>query len=161
MAIDRRRTTLALSPWRPLTALDEMERQMDEIFGTRALRRFPAMDKEWVPAIEMYDKGDKYVIKAELPGMKDEDVEVSLSNDVLTIKGEKKSESEVKEEDYYFSERAYGSFLRSLSLPANVDAKKIDANFENGVLEVSLPKMSEVKPEKITVHTGKKEKGGK
>lgn len=131
---------------------------MDEIFGIRALRRFSAMDKEWVPAIEMFDKGDKYVIKAELPGMEEKDVEVSLRNDVLTIRGEKKAENEVKQEDYYFSERAYGSFLRRLSLPSNVDAKKIEADFENGVLEVTLPKMAEVKPEKIAIRTGKKRK---
>jgi len=158
---NERRTTLALSPWRPMTLMDEMERQMDELFGMRALKRFPMLAKEWVPAIEMYDKGDRYVVKAELPGMKEDDVEVSVSDDILTVKGEKKSESEVKEEDYYFSERGYGSFLRSISLPFNVDAKKIEANFEDGVLEVNLPKMPEVKPEKITIHTAKKEKGGK
>ena len=154
MANERR--TMALSPWRPMTLMDEMERQMDEMMGIRPARRFPMLAREWVPAIEMYDKGDKYVVKAELPGISESDVEVSTTEGVLTIKGEKKTQSEVKEEDYYFSERGYGSFFRSLSLPSDVDAKKIEANFEDGVLEVTLPKMPEVKPEKIAIRTAKK-----
>jgi HSP20 family protein len=158
MAINRRRTNLALAPWRPMSALDELEHQMDDIFGLRALRRFPMMEREWVPAMEMIDKGDQYIIKAELPGMKEEDVDVSLSNDILTVKGEKKSEKEVKEEDYYFSERGYGSFSRSLSLPSDVDAKKVEADFEDGVLKITLPKMAEVKSEKIQIKAAKKEK---
>ena len=145
-----------MSPWRPMTLMDEMERQMDEMMGMRAARRFPMLSREWVPAIEMYDRGDKYVVKAELPGIKEDEVEVSTTEGVLTIKGEKKTESEVKEEDYYFSERGYGTFFRSLSLPSDVDAKKIEANFEDGVLEISMPKMPEVKPEKIPIHTTKK-----
>jgi HSP20 family protein len=124
---------------------------MDGLFGTRALRRFPLLETEWMPAVEMYEKADKYVVKAELPGMKQEDVDISLIGDTLTIKGDKKSESEVKEKDYHFSERSYGSFFRSVRLPSNVDVKKIEASFEDGVLEVFLPKSAEVKPKKIAI----------
>jgi len=109
----------------------------------------------------MFEKEDRFVVKAELPGMKEEDIDISVTDDTLTIKGEKKSESEVKDEDYYFSECSYGSFLRYVALPSNVDASKIGANFDDGVLEVNLPKMPEVKPKKVKVSAKKKEKSGK
>lgn len=89
MAIERWRAEWAISPWRALSALEDMERRMDELFGTRALRRFPLLEREWVPAVEKYEKEDRYVIKAELPGMKQEDVDISLTDDTLTIKGVK------------------------------------------------------------------------
>ena len=112
----------------------------------------------WAPAIEVFEKEDKFVVKAELPGIKEEDVDVSVVDDILTIKGEKKTENEVKEEDYYRCERSYGSFFRSIGLPSNVDAKKIEASYEDGVLEVTLPKAVEAKLRKITVSTKKKGK---
>jgi HSP20 family protein len=115
----------------------------------------------WAPAIEVFEKEDKFVVKAELPGMKEEDMDISVADDTLTIKGEKKTESEVKEEDYYCCERSYGSFSHSIALPSNVDAKKIEASYEDGVLEVSLPKAPEVKPKKIAVSAKKKEKTSK
>ena len=97
-------------------------------------RRFPIEEMEWLPAIDVYEKEEKFVVKADLPGMKEEDIDVSVVGDIFTIKGEKKSESEVKEENYHRSERTYGSFLRSISLSATVDAKNIEANYADGVL---------------------------
>ena len=111
--------------------------------------------------MEVFEKEDKYVVKAELPGMKEEDLDVSVSEDTLTIKGERKAETEVKEEDYYCCERSYGSFFRSVALPSTVDAKKIEASYEDGVLEVSLPKAAEVKPKKVAISAKKKEKASK
>lgn len=93
--------------------------------------------------------------------MKEEDVDVSVADDTLTIKGEKKTSNEVKEGHYYCCERTYGSFFRSIGLPSNVDAKKIEAHYEDGVLEVSLPKVGEARPKKITISTKKKEKATK
>ena len=110
----------------------------------------------WAPAIEVFEKEDKFVVKAEIPGMKEEDIDISVVGDTLTIKGERKAESEVKEDDYYCCERSYGSFSRSIAVPSNVDAKKIEASYEDGVLEVSLPKAPEVKPKKIAVSAKKK-----
>jgi HSP20 family protein len=98
----------------------------------------------------------KFVVKAELPRMKEEDIDVSVIGDTLTIKGERKAESEVEEEDYHCCERSYGSFSRSIAVPPNVDTKKIEASFEDGVLEVSLPKAPEAKPKKIVVSAKKK-----
>jgi len=137
-----------------------MERHFQDIFGRPFLpsvwRRLPLEVRGWSPAIEVFEKKDKYVVKAELPGMKEEDIDVSVEGDTLTIKGERKAESEVKEEDYYCCERSYGSFSRSIAVPSNVDAKKIEASYEDGVLEVSLPKAPEVKPKKISVSAKKK-----
>lgn len=99
----------------------------------------------------MYEKENKYVIKTELPGMKEEDVDISVAGDRLNIKGEKKAESEVKEEEYYRSERSYGSFFRSIDLPSDADTDKIEANYENGVLEISIPKTEAVKTKKVSV----------
>jgi len=109
----------------------------------------------------VFEKEDKFVVKAELPGMKEEDIDISVVGDTLTIKGERKAESEVKEEDYYCCERSYGNFSRSIAVPPNVDAKNIEASFEDGVLEVNLPKVPEVKPKKIAVSAKKKEKASK
>jgi len=165
MVMERWRPGRGLIPWRPFTGLEEMERRFDDILGRSfyptVWRRLPMIEMGWVPAIEVFEKEDKFVVKAELPGMKEEDIDVSVVGDTLTIKGERKAESEVKEEDYYCCERSYGSFSRSLAVPTNVDAKKIEATFEDGVLEVNLPKAPEVKPKKITVSAKKKEKASK
>ena len=153
-----------MTPWRPLRELEEVERHFEDIFGKSFLpvwRRFPLEERGWLPAVEVFEKEDKYVVKAELPGMKEEDVDVSVVGDILTIKGERKAESEVKEEDYHCCERSYGSFFRSIALPSNVDAEKVEAHYEDGILEIGLPKIAEVKPKKISVKTKKKEKAGK
>ena len=165
MVVERRRPGRGLIPWRPFRELEEMERRFEDIFGRPFLpavwRRIPMVEMGWAPAIEVFEKEDKFVVKAELPGMKEEDIDVSVVGDTLTIKGERKAESEVKEEDYYCCERSYGSFSRSIALPSSVDAKKIEASYEDGVLEVSLPKAPEVKAKKIAVSAKKKGKASK
>ena len=154
MAIERWRPGWGLVPWRPLRELEEMERRFEDIFGRSfptAWRRLPAEERGWVPPIEMVEKDDKFVVKAELPGMKREEIDVSVTGDTLTIKGERKAETETKEEDYYCCERSYGSFFRSITVPTTVDTEKIEASYQDGVLEVSLLKTPEVKPKKIDV----------
>ncbi len=150
MAIQMWRPRWGITPWRPLRELEEWERRFDDLLE-RPLWRWPVEEKGWMPAVDVFEKEDKFVVKAELPGMKEEDVDVSLVGDTLSIKGEKKTETEIKEEDYYRCERSYGSFYRAIPLPANVDADKIEASFEDGVLEIALPKSAKVKPKKITV----------
>ena len=165
MVMERWKPGRGLIPWRPFRELEEMERRFEDILGRPFLpsvwRRLPIEERGWAPAIEVFEKEDKFVVKAELPGMKEEDIDVSVIGDTLTIKGERKAESEVKEEDYYCCERSYGSFSRSIAVPSNVDAKKIEASFEDGVLDISLPKVPEVKPKKIAVSAKKKEKASK
>jgi HSP20 family protein len=155
MTLERWRPRWAIGRWQPFRELEEMERHFADVFGRPFWQRLPIEEKGWVPPIEVFEKEDKFVVKAELPGMKEEDIDISISGDTLTIKGERKAETEVKEEDYYCCERSYGSFLRSLALPSTVDASKIEAGYEDGVLEISLPKATEVKPKKVAVSTKK------
>jgi HSP20 family protein len=105
----------------------------------------------WSPVVDIYDKGGEVVIHAELPGMKKEDIDIRVENNVLTIRGKKERKEEVKEEGYFRSERAYGTFSRSFSLPTTVDVKKISAEYKDGVLTLSLPKAEEAKPRQIEV----------
>ena len=158
--IERWKPNRAVIPWQPFRELEEMERRFNDAFGrTFAPTWWPTLHtEEWVPVIDVFEKEDKYVVKAEVPGMKKEDIDISLLGDTLTIRGEKTAESESKKENYYHRERSYGSFFRAVALPSNVDADKIEANYADGVLEVVLPKTAEVKPKKIAVTC--KEKGG-
>jgi HSP20 family protein len=150
-----------LAPWRPFADLTgwerDMERMMDNFFDRRMRPWWP---ERWfrtegsltnVPALDIFEEKDDLVVKAELPGMEKDDVEVNLTDHTLTIKGEKKKEDEVKEEKYYRSERSYGSFVRTLQLPADVQADKVKASFKNGILEVRLPKTEEAKTKEIKV----------
>ncbi len=155
MAIEIWRPRWGITPWRPFRDLEEWERRFDDLFG-RPSWRLPVEERGWMPALDVFEKADRFVVKAELPGMKEEDIDVSVVGDTLSIKGEKKTETEVKEEDYYRCERSYGSFYRSIPLPPNVDANKIEASFDDGVLEVALPKSAKVKPKKIAVSAKKK-----
>lgn len=104
-----------------------------------------------MPSLDVYEEKDSVVVKAELPGMKKEEVEVNLAGETLTIKGEKKEDKEVKEDDYYRRERSYGSFLRSVGLPCEVKSDEIKASFKDGVLEVRMPKTEEAKKKSISV----------
>ena len=162
MTMERWRPGRGLIPWGPFRELEEIERRFGDIFGQvllPALRRLPLEERGWAPPLEVFEKEDKFVVKAELPGLKEDDIDVAVVGDTLTIKGEKKAETEVKEEDYYCCERSYGSFFRSVALPSHIDAKKIEASYEEGVLEITLPKIPEVKPKKVAVK--KKEKASK
>jgi len=103
------------------------------------------------PTVDFYEEKDDIVVKAELPGIDKNNVEVNLTDHTLTIKGEKKKEEEVKEKNYYRSERSYGSFVRALELPTNVHADKVKATFKDGVLEVRLPKTEEARKKEIKV----------
>ncbi len=105
----------------------------------------------WSPAVDIFDKGGEVVIHAELPGINKEDIDVRVENNVLTIRGKKERKEEVKEEGYFRSERAYGSFSRSFSLPSTVEVSKIAAEYKDGVLTLRLPKADEAKPRQIEV----------
>jgi HSP20 family protein len=158
MMLERWRPRWGVVPWRSSRDLEEWERRLEDFLG-RPMWRLPLEREAWMPAVDVFEKEDKFIVKAEVPGMKEEDIDVSVTGDTLTIKGEKKAESEVKEEDYYRCERAYGSFYRLIPLPSTVDASKIEASYEGGVLEVTLPKAAKVKPKKVAVSTKKKPAG--
>lgn len=153
MVLQRWSPRRTMTAWRPFQELEEMEQRFEDLFGRSFMpvwRRSPSSD-EWMPSIDMYEKDDKLIVKAELPGMKMEDIDVSVTDSNLTIKGEKKSSEEIKEDDYYRSECTYGSFYRSIPLPSNVDADKVEADYMDGILEVSIPKIPEAQPKKIKV----------
>jgi HSP20 family protein len=109
----------------------------------------------WLPPLEMYEKEDKVVVRAEIPGMKQEEIDIAVEDSTLTIKGERKAESEVKDEDYYRCELSYGRFSRSVALPSKVQAEKVAASYDDGILEITLPKAPEAKPKKIAVKAKK------
>jgi HSP20 family protein len=105
----------------------------------------------WSPVVDIFDKGGEVVIHAELPGIKKEDIDVRVENNVLTLRGKKERKEEVKEEGYFRAERVYGSFSRSFSLPTSVEVSKIAAEYKDGVLTLHLPKAEEAKPRQIEV----------
>ncbi len=140
------------NPWKEMVSLrDRMNRLFDDVFFRSDRREDLWAEGVWVPAVDMFETDDKVVIKAELPGLEKKDISLDLQNGVLTLKGERKSENEVKEENYYRREMSYGKFVRSFSLPVDVDADKIKAEFKNGLLTVEVPKPEGHKPKQIKV----------
>ncbi len=146
-----------LIQWRPFREVSRLRNEMDRLWddyfgpGRRALR---PLEEAWLPAVDVSETGDKITVKAEIPGMEAKDIEISMVGDTLTLKGEKKAEREEKEENYHMVERSYGSFSRSMKLPAMVDADKVEATYKNGVLTIVLPKKEEVKPKAIEIKAG-------
>lgn len=142
-----------LTPWRPFGELGSLRREMDRLwdsfFGERPLTR--VWEREWAPSLDVSETKDNFVVKAEVPGIDAKDIDISLTGDVLTIKGEKKQEKEEKEEDYHLVERRYGAFSRSIRLPAEVESTKIKASYKNGILRVTLPKSEKVKAKEVRI----------
>jgi HSP20 family protein len=139
----------------PFRELETLQREMNKLFDL-SYAGTPWQDtnllaSEWAPAIDVYDSKDNILVKAELPGLKKDEIDVSIQDNQLVIKGEKKKDTEVKEEDYYKTERFYGSFYRSIQLPSAVKEEKVEAKYENGVLKLTLPKKEESKPKQVTV----------
>lgn len=155
MAVTRWRPRWRIRRWEPFRRMeDEMDRFLAEWpFDLRPWTRRPFQATEWVPRVDMFDREDKVIIRAELPGLEAEDIDISVAGDILTIRGERKAEEELKDEDYYCCERYVGSFSRDVHLPADVDTEKIEANYQDGVLEIALPKVPEVKPKKIRIRS--------
>lgn len=153
MTLERWRPS-ALRPWKATRALEDVERYMDEVLAGwpfRTLRRLPAEEMLWSPPMEMYEKEDRFVVRTELPGVNQDEIDISMMGDTLVIKGERRVSQGVKEEEYHRCEVSYGSFSRSINIPAAVDVNRIEANYEDGVLEINLPKAKEAKPSKIQI----------
>ena len=129
----------------------EMNRLFDDFFGER---QSGLTEGAWTPAVDVSENEATILVRAELPGMKQEDIEVDLQDNVLTIKGEKKKETKEDQENFQRVERSYGSFSRTFTLPANVKPEDIKATFKDGVLEISLPKAEEAKTQKIAITAG-------
>jgi HSP20 family protein len=144
---------LQITPWRThRTALTHPRRDLFQGFYTGFESANPwVAEQEWLPAFDVAETAEEVVVKAELPGVDVKDIDITLTDGLLTIKGEKQKEKEDKQEHYHRVERLYGSFSRSFGLPAGVKADAIDAKYKDGVLTVSLPKAEEVKPKRIEV----------
>ena len=106
----------------------------------------------WNPVVDLYEKDDHFMIKAELPGVDKNDIKIDLKDRLLTLSGERTAENEIKEENYYRRERSYGKFQRAFALPADVDSDKIKAEFKDGVLQIEVPKPEEKKAKPVTIH---------
>ena len=106
----------------------------------------------WTPAVDLYEKDDHYMIKAELPGVNKDNIKIDLKDRLLTLSGERTHNNEVKEENYYRRERSYGKFQRAFTLPADVDSDKIKAEYKDGVLQIKVPKPEEKKAKQVTIH---------
>lgn len=146
---------MAIVRFDPFRELSLMQDRMNRMFGDFYGRRLDddVMSRgDWVPAVDIYEN-DKHeiVIRAEMPGMKREDIELRVENNTLTLRGERKREAEVRDEQYHRVERASGAFVRSFSLPSTVDAGHVSAEYKDGVLSVTLPLREEAKPRQIPV----------
>ena len=142
--------------WNPFGEMTAMQNRINRMFNEPY---WPTgrMDDDagmgmWNPVVDLYEKDDHFVIKAELPGVNKKDIAIDLKDRVLTLSGERSYENEVKEENYYRRERSYGKFQRAFTLPADVDSDKIKAEFNDGLLQIEVPKPEEQKPKKVTIH---------
>jgi HSP20 family protein len=152
---------MAVVRWDPTRELDSLQGEMNRLFSsffdtptkTRGNGNGGAA-RRWIPSMDLVETQDDFVLKADLPGMSENDVNVELENNVLTISGERQAEHEEQQEGYYRLERATGSFSRALSLPEGIDADAVAATFDNGVLTVRIPKPVQVKPRKVKIGVG-------
>ena len=149
-----------LTIWKPFKELtpfrgfETMRRDMDRLWDSfleGGLQRRTGEAEEWFPFLDVAETKNELVVKAEVPGMDPKDIDVSLSDGVLTIKGEKRQAKEEKEADYHLVERSYGAFTRSVQLPKEVKGDKISASYKNGILKITLPKSEEAKKKEIKI----------
>jgi HSP20 family protein len=140
--------------WEPLRELSSLQSDMNRLFNTmfEAPGGQGGQLRRWTPAMDLAETEDAFVLRADLPGVSQEDVSIELEDTVLTVTGERKADHDTKGEGFYRVERSFGAFSRSLTLPKGVDPEKIAASFTDGVLEVRIPKPEERKPRRITIN---------
>ena len=144
---------MELMQWRPFETLGSTRKDLDSLLS-RFFRGTPSLGtftEEWLPSMDISETKKNFIVKAELPGLDANDVNVSLSGDLLTIKGEKKREEEEKDEHHHYVERYSGSFQRSFQLPTSVQGDKVEATFDKGVLKVTIPKVEEAEKKDIEI----------
>jgi HSP20 family protein len=145
-------------PFRDLVTLrDRMNRLFEDAVSTARSEEKDMISSSWAPAVDIYEDEKNLVLTAEIPGISEKDVDIKIENNTLTIHGERKLEKETSEENYHRIERSYGSFYRSFTLPNHIDQDKIQAEHENGVLKIIMPKKPELQPRKVRVLKPKSE----
>jgi HSP20 family protein len=147
---------MALVRWDPARELDTLQGEMNRLFSSFFDTPTPTAGngmaaRRWIPAMDLVETDDHFVLKADLPGVAESDVNIVFENNVLTISGDRRTEHEAKKDGYYRLERTMGSFSRSLTLPEGIDADAVSAKYDNGVLEVRIPKPAEAKPRRIQI----------
>jgi HSP20 family protein len=150
---------MALIRWEPVAELNTIQNEMNRLFNTffdqpNQTGRPNGTMRRWLPAMDLVETADHYLLRADLPGLSDGDVNVQLEGNVLTVSGERKAEHEDQQEGYYRLERAFGAFARSLTLPDGVDADAIEAHFDRGVLEIRISKPEQKKPKAVQITLG-------
>jgi HSP20 family protein len=138
--------------WEPLRELNSLQSEMNRLFNTAfdSGSSGPALQR-WVPAMDLVESGEQFVLRADLPGMSEEDIQIELEDGTLTVSGERKAEHEQREEGFHRVERSFGTFSRSLTLPKGIDGDAVSASFDRGVLEIRIPKPEERKPRRISI----------
>jgi HSP20 family protein len=148
-------SVMAIVRWDPFRDLTTLHDRMNRLFDETLIRSRASEPAEltgtWAPSVDVFENADKFEIFAELPGIKKEDVQLELKENVLTLKGERRFENEYKDHTCHRMERAYGQFVRSFSLPTQVDASKVEAKYKDGVLTVTVPKAATAKPRVIEI----------
>jgi HSP20 family protein len=149
---------MALVRWEPVRELSSLQNDMNRLFNTFFDTTTPgnggSAPRRWIPAMDLVETDDQFVLKADLPGLTEEDVSIDVEGDVLTVSGERKAEHEDKREGYVRVERSFGAFRRSLTLPEGVDPEAVTASFDRGVLEVRIPKPEQRKPRRVAIQVG-------
>ena len=149
---------MALVRWEPVRELNSLQNEMNRLFSTFFDAPAPGGNggalRRWIPAMDLVETQDHFVVRADLPGLAEEDVHIDVEDDVLTVSGERKAEHEDKREGYVRVERSYGAFRRSLTLPEGIDPEGVSASFDKGVLEVHIPKPEQRKPRRVAIQVG-------
>jgi HSP20 family protein len=147
---------MALVRWEPLRELNSLQSEMNRLFSTffDVPGDAGGSYRRWIPAMDLVETEDAFVLRADLPGLSQEDVSIEFEDNVLTISGERKAEREDKREGFYRVERAFGSFSRALTLPEGIDVDGVRASFDRGVLEVRIPKPEERRPRRVQINVG-------
>ena|SRR5437588_1229091 len=149
---------MALIRWEPARELETIQTEMNRLFNTffeaPQSANGQSMMRRWIPAMDLVETDDDFVLRADLPGLNEQDVNIELEDNVLTVSGERKAEHKERGEGYYRVERASGAFSRSLTLPDGVEPGRVQASFDRGVLEVRIPKPEQRKPRKVTISAG-------
>jgi len=152
---------MAVIRWDPFRDLVTLREKMNRLFEDTFTARGDEKDLisgNWSPSVDIYETENALVLTAEIPGIEEKDVEIKIENNTLTVSGERKFEKETKEENYHRIERAYGSFCRSFTLPNYINHDKIEAEHDSGILRITMPKKSELKPRKVKILKTSKEK---
>ncbi len=148
---------MALVRWEPVRELNTIQGEINRLFNSffdTPVSSGEGAGRRWLPAMDLVEADDHYVLRADLPGLSEEDVKIEVEDNVLTISGERKAEHEQRGEGYHRLERSYGAFSRALTLPAGVEPEAVQATFDRGVLEVRIPKPEERKPRRVSISVG-------